>query len=218
MEIAIVGGTGELGAGLAMRLGADTEHTIVIGSREADRATTRAEAYSDRLNGRKITGVENERAVTTADIVVLAVPPYHIAETAERLSPAFPAETVVVSPAVGMRSDESGVHAHQPGAGSVTAVVREAVPASYPVVGACHTLPGARLVRLEASLGIDTVVVGDDSAAKETVQNCLNEIDGLRALDGGGLAMAAELEAVAPLLITLGRHTATPSEVGIRFQ
>ncbi|MFC6754995.1 NAD(P)-binding domain-containing protein, partial [Halorubrum tibetense] len=130
MDIAILGGTGDIGEGLALRLAADTSHEVLIGSRDAEKAETKAEEYTTELDSRgldrEVTGFENVAATERADIVVLAVPPYHVGDTVEAVADALDAGDVLVSPATGMKRDDDGFHYHKPGAGSVTRIAADA--------------------------------------------------------------------------------------------
>ncbi len=220
MRIAILGGTGDIGEGLARRIGRDTDHSICIGSRDGDRASNAATRYRGAIRARgydvEIEGATNLEAVAGADIVIVAVPPYSVTDAIESIAEALTSDMVIVTPAVGMRSEDAGMHYHRPGAGSVTALAAETAPSGVPVVGAFHTLPAGRLQDLDDPLEMDTVVVGDDANAKSRVLELAEEIDGLRALDGGPIANAGELEAVTPLLINLGRYNEDLDHAGFR--
>ncbi|MEF8781161.1 MAG: NADPH-dependent F420 reductase [Haloferacaceae archaeon] len=222
MRIAILGGTGDVGEGLALRWGYHADHELAIGSREAGRAATKAAAYGAELDGRgvdvAIEGLANADAAAGADVVVLAVPPYHVADTVESVASELGDVDVLVTPAAGMKRDEAGFHAHPPSAGSVTELVADVAPAGTPVVGAFHSLPAGRLADLDADLGIDTLLVGDDEGAKEVVGLLAAEIEGVRALDAGGLANAAEVEALTPLLVNVARENAGLHDLGVRFE
>ena len=221
MRIAILGGTGDLGEGLALRWAYHSGHDIVIGSLDPDAAHDAADAYQTRLDSRdrsaKLTGFENGMAADRADVVVLAVPPYHVADTVDAVADRLDAGDILVTPAVGLTHDADGAHHHPPSAGSVTAIVADAAPDSVPVVGAFHSLAAGRLADLDADLGVDTLLVGDDASAKNTVAGLANDIDGLRAIDAGGLANAAEVEALTPLLITVGARNEL-DDPGVRFR
>ncbi|EMA62832.1 NADPH-dependent F420 reductase [Halorubrum kocurii] len=221
MKIAILGGTGDIGQGLALRLASDTRHEITIGSRDAEKAETKAEEYTTELDSRGldagVAGAENEVAAAAARVVVLAVPPYHVGDTVEAIADALDPDDVLVSPATGMKRDEEGFHYHKPGAGSVTRIVADAAPDGVAVVGAFHNLAAARLANLDADLGIDTLVIGDDEDAKRTVADLAEGIEGLRALDAGGIANAPEIEALTPLLINVAHHNDGLNDLGIRF-
>ncbi len=220
MQISILGGTGAIGEGLARRIARDTDHALEIGSRDADRASNAATRYLGAIRARgyeaDIDGADNEAVAARADVVIVAVPPYSITDAIEGISDVLKPGTIIVSPAVGMRSEDDGMHYHRPSAGSVTALANGVAPEGTPVVGAFHTLPADRLIDLDDPLEMDTVVVADDTDARETIIELANEIDGLRALDGGPISNAAEVESVTPLLINLGRYNAPLDHAGFR--
>lgn len=221
MRIALLGGTGDIGEGLALRWGHDTNHELLIGSRDPEKARDAAESYVETVAAADgeatVKGFTNEMAADRSDVVVLAVPPYHVADTVESVADVLDADDVVVTPAAGMKRDDDGFHYHPPSAGSVTALVREAVPDEVPVVGAFHNLGAGRLTDLDAELGIDTLVLGEDEDAMNTVSRLAEEIEGLRALDAGGLSNAAEVESVTPLLINVAQNNEGMHDLGVRF-
>ena len=221
MRIAILGGTGDLGEGLALRWAYHSGHDVVIGSRDPDAAHDAADAYETRLESHdrsaKLTGFENRMAADRADVVVLAVPPYHVADTVDAIADRLDAGDILVTPAVGLTHDADGAHHHPPSAGSVTAIAAEATPDGVAVIGAFHSLAAGRLADLDSDLGVDTLLVGDDDGAKETVAGLATDIDGLRAIDAGGLANAAEVEALTPLLINVGARNEL-DDPGVRFR
>ncbi|WP_336021668.1 NADPH-dependent F420 reductase [Halobellus salinisoli] len=221
MRIALLGGTGDLGEGLAVRLASHTDHEVVIGSRDPDAAHDAADAYratvADHGRDVKVTGFENAMATDRADVVVLAVPPYTVADTVDSVAGGLREGNVIVTPAAGMCRDDDGAHAHLPSAGSVTALVAEAAPAGVDVVGAFHSLPAGRLADLDAELGIDTLLVGDDDRAKRVVSGIVDDVDGLRALDAGELANAAEVESLTPLLLNVARQN-DARDLGVSFR
>ena len=222
MRIALLGGTGDIGEGLALRWGYHSSHDVVIGSRDPDAAHAAADEYEATLDahGRdaKVTGFENAMAADRADVVVLAVPPYHVADTVESVADVLGAGDILVTPAAGLTRDESGFHYHPPSAGSVTALVADAAPDDVPVVGAFHSLAAGRLADLDADLDVDTLLLADDEGAKDTVAGLAADIDGLRALDAGGLANAAEVESLTPLLINVAERNDGLADLGVRFQ
>jgi hypothetical protein len=222
MRIALLGGTGDIGEGLAVRWGFDTDHELLIGSRDPAKARAAAEEYESALSNRgvdrSIGGLANETAAERAAVIVLAVPPYHVTDTVESVADGLSGTDVVVTPAVGMKRDDEGFHYHAPGAGSVTALVADSVPEGVPVVGAFHCLPAGRLANLDAELGIDVPIVADDDDARETVRALADGIEGLRPLDAGGLANAAEVESLTPLLINLAANNEGLHALGVRFE
>jgi len=220
MRIALLGGTGDIGQGLALRWAYDTNHEVLIGSRDPERAREKAEEYETELDSRgvdrEIKGFANAMAADRADVVVAAVPAYHLVDTIETVGDRLE-DAVLVSPAVGMKRDDDGLHYNRPGAGSVTALAADAAPDGVPVVGAFHNLAAGRLADLDAELEWDTLLVGDDPDAKNIVADLAEGIEGLRALDVGGLANAAEVESVTPLLINVARENDGLHDLGVRF-
>jgi len=221
MRIALLGGTGDIGEGLALRWAFHTDHDVVIGSRDPDKARAKAEEYETELASRgvdrKITGFENAMAADRARVVVLAVPAYHVSDTVDAIADSLDDETVLVTPATGMQRDDDGFHYNRPGAGSVTELVAGAAPDDVSVVGAFHNLAAGRLADLDADLGIDTLLVADDPDAKDLVRLLAEGIEGLRPLDAGGLANAPEIEALTPLLINVAMNNDGLHDLGVRF-
>lgn len=222
MKIALLGGTGDIGQGLALRWAYDTNHAVLIGSRDPDRAAEKAAEYEQELDSRgvdpEIRGFENREAASRGDVVVLSVPAYHVSDTVEAVADDLDPDTVLVSPAVGMKRDDDGMHYHRPGAGSVTAVAAKAAPEDVAVVGAFHNLAAGRLADLDAELGVDTLLVGDDPDAKEQVRLLADGIEGLRPLDAGPLANAPEIEGLTPLMINLARYNDGLHDPGVAFR
>jgi NADPH-dependent F420 reductase len=220
MDIALLGGTGDIGEGLALRWAYDTGHEVIVGSRDAERAEGKAEEYATELDSRgvesSLAGYENAEAAARADVVLCAVPAYHLTDTIEAVADDLDDGDVLVSPAVGMKRDEDGMHYNKPGAGSVTALAAGAAPDGVSVIGAFHNLAADRLANLDADLDVDTLVVGDDDAV-DTVSALADDIEGLRPVSAGGIANAAEVEALTPLLINIAMNNDGLHDVGVKF-
>jgi NADPH-dependent F420 reductase len=220
MRIALCGGTGDLGAGLALRWTRDSDHEVVIGSRDPEKAREHANSYESELRERdiegKINGFENPMAADRADVVVLCVPAYHLADTIESIADSLD-NTILVSPAVGMQREGGVMSYNPPSAGSVSTLAADAAPDGVPVVGGFHNLAAGRLADLDATIEWDVLAVGDDEDAKATVTNLADEIEGLRALDAGPLAAAPTVESLTPLLINVASNNDGLSDLGVRF-
>lgn len=220
MQIAFLGGTGDIGEGLALRIARDTDHDVLIGSRKAEKANSAADEYEATLDGRgvdaAVEGLENPEAAARADIAVAAVPAYHLSDTLESVADEL-GDAVLVSPAVGMQRDEDGLHYNPPGIGSVTQLAAASAPDDVPVVGAFHNLAAGKLADLDADLDWDVPIVGDDEEAKAQIMALTEEIETLRPLDAGGLANAAEVESVTPLLINLAANNDGLHDLGVKF-
>ncbi|MDS0296362.1 NADPH-dependent F420 reductase [Halogeometricum luteum] len=222
MRIALLGGTGDIGEGLALRWAYHTDHEVVVGSRDPEKARAKADEYETELESRgrevKVNGFTNEMAADRASVVVLAVPPYHVSDTVDAVADGLDGEDILVTPAAGIKREDDGFHYHPPNVGSVTQLVDDAAPDGVPVVGAFHNLAAGRLANLDAELDIDTLLVADDYDAKDIVWRLAEDIDGLRALDAGGISNAAEVESVTPLLINVAQNNEGMHDLGIQFR
>ncbi|MFC3957449.1 NADPH-dependent F420 reductase [Halovivax cerinus] len=221
MRIALLGGTGDIGEGLALRFARDTDHELLIGSRDPEKARDAVEGYEERLAdvgaSGDLKGFANEMAADRADVVLLSVPPYYAGDTVEAVADKLDSDTILVTPAVGMKGDEDGMHYHPPGTGSVTELVAQRAPDDVSVVGAFHNLAAGKLADLSTAFDLDTLVVADDADAKARVRQLADEIEGLRALDAGPLANAAEVESVTPLVINIAKHNDDMHDVGVKW-
>lgn len=221
MDIAILGGTGDIGEGLALRIARDTDHNVLIGSREEDRAGTAADSYRQQLRDRgadvDIVGMTNREATKRGSLVILAVPPWHIADTVESTKAGLDLNTVLISPAVGMRREEDGFNYAPPENGSVAQLVADVAPESVPVVGAFHNLAAGALRDLDRTLGMDVIVVGDNRMAKRQVVALVESLEGLRPLNGGGLTNSSSVEAITPLLLNLSSQNEGMHDLGVSF-
>ena len=221
MEIALLGGTGDIGEGLALRWARDTDHTVHIGSRKPEKAATRAEEYRSMLEERgfefDIEASGNETATRESSVVVVSVPPDYVTDTVEAVADGLDEGDILVSPAVAMARDKAGFHYDQPEAGSVAEAIAEVAPDGIPVVGAFQNLAAGALSNLDNELDYDVVVTGDDEDAKAVVADLGNEIEGIRALRGGPLSTSAEVESITPLLINLAMNNDGMHDLGVTF-
>lgn len=222
MRIALLGGTGDIGEGLALRWAHDTDHTIVIGSRNEEKAQKRAADYREILDERDksfdIEGEQNAAATEGADVVIVSVPPEYATDTVDAVADALDDDAILVSPAVKMNRDAAGFHYDPPEVGSVAEEIAAAAPDHVPVVGAFQNVAAGALTDLDAELSADIVVNGDDDETKQIIADLSEEIDGIRALDGGPLATSALVESVTPLLINLAMNNDGMHDLGVKFQ
>lgn len=221
MRIALLGGTGDIGEGLALRWAFHTDHDVLIGSRDPDRARAKAEEYETELASRnmdrKVQGFVNEMAADRADVIVLSVPADYIISTVETVADKI-GDSILVSPAVALERDETGFHSRPPAPGSITELVNDTVPDDVPVVGAFHNLAADTLANLDVTLEYDVPLVGNDEGAKDMVSLLTDSIEGLRPLDAGGLANAREIEGLTALLINLAMHNKGLHDLGVQFK
>lgn len=207
--VAILGGTGQLGYGLALRL-AKARVPVVIGSRDAGRAEEAAQRILATLPDTDARGLANAEAAAAAErVVVLAVPFASQAATLKGLGEALREDqilldaTVPLAPAVGGKPTQLlGVWQ-----GSAAQQAQSLVPKGVRVVSGLHTLAADLLTDLEHPLEQDTLVCGDRKADKQVVMELLNRIDGLRAVDGGRLEHSRIAESLTAMLIGVNiRH------------
>ncbi len=213
--VAIVGGTGELGLGLAVRLAA-AGLPVAVGSRRAESAQTAAEAVAAAVPQAQVTAHVNADAVAAAEVVFVCVPFASQAATLRGLREALRAGTVVVDCTVPLAAAVGGRPTRMLGVwqGSAAEQARDLLPAEVEVVSALHTVSGAKLADLAHALDQDVLVCGDDRAAKATVAALIDRIAGLRAVDCGRLEQARIAESLTALLIGINiRHKTT---AGIR--
>ncbi|MHB8329337.1 MAG: NADPH-dependent F420 reductase [Acidimicrobiales bacterium] len=201
MHVGILGGTGPLGRGLALRLAASGA-TVVIGSRHADRAATAAADLVALWAQRPldISGAANPEAAG-GDVTILATPWDSAVPTAHDLSNEL-AGKVVVCVANALVRQAGELHPLIGPRGSIAAAVQAALPEAL-VAAAGHHLPAATLADLEAPLEADVLVCADRAEAKAATMALFHGVAGLRPLDAGSLASASAIEAFTAVLVNL---------------
>ncbi len=206
--IAILGGTGPAGMGIALRW-ARAGETIIIGSRDAQRAQEAAGKIKERAeNQARISGMENAVACAAADILVLTVPFEGQAALLKQLKPAIRPGSILIDATVALAASVGGRASRTLGVwqGSSAQQAAELVPKGVNVVAAFHNL-SAELLDGDDALDCDVIVCGDDPDASQIVRKLAAKIPGVRALDGGKLENARILEQITALLIGLNiRH------------
>jgi NADPH-dependent F420 reductase len=203
--IAIVGATGGLGFGLALRL-ARAGASVVLGSRDAERAIEAASRARMLVPGAPISGAENSVAIAGAEMIVLSVPFAAQATTLKSLKGAWDEGQLLVDVTVPLATAVGGRPTRTLAVwqGSAAQQAQELVAAAgVTVVSALHTVSGAHLAELERELDEDVLVCGDVVPAKERVAELLGTIPGLRVVDCGRLEMARLTEQLTPLMISI---------------
>lgn len=210
--IAIVGGTGPAGSGLAQRWARAGEH-VVIGSRDAKRAQEVAARIEKAAGGKgKVEGAENAAAVAQGNVVVLAIPfPSH-AELIAQLRPVFRKDAVVIDVTVPLASNVGGHATRTIGVwqGSAAQQAAEMLPGI--AVAAAFQNIAASVLAGEAPVECDVIVCTDHPHAREVASELAAKIPGVYAVDGGKLENARIVEQLTALLITINKrhksHTA----------
>jgi len=202
--VAIVGGTGALGFGFALRLGA-AGVPVVIGSRDADRAAEAAKRAAAMMTDGSFAGRGNAESVEGAPTVVLAVPFRSQSETLTNLKGALHDGQILLDATVPLAAAVSGKATRTLGVwqGSAAQQAQEMVPDGVRVVSGLHTVSAALLSDLEHELDEDVLLCGDAKADKRAVAELVQRIPGLRCVDCGKLEMARFTEGLTPLIISM---------------
>lgn len=206
--VCIVGGTGALGFGLAVRFGR-AGVPIVIGSRDAERAHEAAERARREVPGATFSAADNADAVTGAEIVILSVPFRSQSETLANLKRSLRPDQLVIDATVPLAAAVSGKATRTLGVwqGSAAQQAQEMVPDGVRVVSAFHTVSAALLTDLDHQLDEDVLICGDKAEDKAKVAALVDLIPGLRPVDCGPLEMARIVEQLTPLMISINvRH------------
>ncbi len=202
--IAVIGGTGPEGSGLALRW-ARAGESVVIGSRDGARAKTTAAQIAEKAGALgNVEGVENSVAVKMCDIVVLTVPFSGQAELLKQLKPSFRQGTVLIDATVPLAAAVGGRPTRVLGVwqGSAAEQAQEMVGKNVTVAAAFHSLSSTVLAG-DAEVDCDVIVCSDDDRARQVASELAVKIPGVRAIDGGKLENARIVESMTALLITL---------------
>lgn len=215
--IAILGGTGDQGLGLALRF-CGAGRRVIIGSRKAERALEAAENVRQQVPEARVEGMGNEEATAAAEIVILSVPFEHTASTVKGIKGSLHAGQIVVSMTVPLATavGDGAVRTVGIWQGSAAELVQSLVPDGVEVVSAFQNVSAHRLQHLAEPVECDVVVSGA-KAPRQRVMALCPLVPGLRALDGGPLSNARIVEEMTALIIGLNIRHRCPEGLGIRF-
>ncbi|MFB5606520.1 MAG: NADPH-dependent F420 reductase [Candidatus Nitrosomaritimum yanchengensis] len=207
MKVGIIGGTGGMGKGFALRWSKNND--VIVGSRDAARAASSAEEYTNlakesfgQING-TITGNDNLSVAKESDVLVLSIPYENIDSLCSEILPEIKDSCVVVSPIVPMVKTDVGFE---------FIPIKENKPYSYQLVSkylkdksklvsAFHVISEKKLVNPTLELDYDIFVCGDDKGSVEVVNGLINEIQGLRPIYLGPGELSYMAEIATPLLL-----------------
>ena len=201
--IGFLGGTGPEGRGLALRLALAGEG-VIIGSRDGGRATAAADEVAGLAPGAVVEGALNEDAAARADVVFVAVPYSAQRSTIEPMAGHL-AGKVVVGVTVPVRFSKGAASIQPVPDGSAALEIQALLPDSR-VVAAFQTISAHDLLDPNKRVDSDVVVCSNDEDARAQVMELSGRIDGIRAVDGGGLANAAYVEGMTALILNLNRR------------
>jgi 8-hydroxy-5-deazaflavin:NADPH oxidoreductase len=202
--IAILGGTGPAGLGLALRW-ARAGEVIVLGSRDAQRAKDAAAKIREKAGSQaRVSGMENSAACAAADLLVLTVPFEGQAALLKQLKPALRPGSLLIDATVALAASVGGRASRTLGVwqGSSAQQTAELLPKGTAVAAAFHNL-SAELLSGDEDLDCDVIVCSDDANAGQLARALAAKIPGVRAIDGGKLENARVLEQITALLIGL---------------
>ncbi|MGH9522264.1 MAG: NADPH-dependent F420 reductase [Terriglobales bacterium] len=200
--VAIIGGTGPEGRGLAVRW-ARAGLNVILGSRDENRARMAAQELCDLLSrSARVTGAENTAAVHQADVVVLAVPFEAQVQTLKSLNKAFRPNAVLITTTVPLATSvgDRGSRVIGVWQGSAAEQAAELVPNGVKVVAAFQNISAALLTR-EGPIECDAIICSDHKDARQAASELAELIPGVRAIDGGRLENSRIVEQITALLV-----------------
>jgi hypothetical protein len=201
LTIAVLGGTGKEGSGLAMRW-ALNGYKVIIGSRDAERASAKALELNTLLGGDYLTGADNHAAASEAQIVVLSVPYDAHRATLESLKPLLNGK-IMVDVTVPLQPPHIRT-VHVPEGSAAALEARAILGDAVRLVSAFQNVSAEKLKDPETVVDCDVLVCGDDADAKSQVIQMV-EAAGMRGIDAGPLDNAVAAEALTPVLLYINR-------------
>ncbi len=207
MTIAVLGGTGAEGSGLAIRW-ANAGHAVILGSRNAEKAATAAQVLNAKLGSDRVRGMDNRAATAAADVVVLAVPYSAQQPTVEDVKSALAGKILidVTVPLVPPKVSKVQL----PEGGSAVEAMQRLLGEQTRVVSAFQNVSAHYLFDLDRKIDCDVLVCGDDKEAREVAVQLAADA-GLRGVHAGVLANSAASEALTSALIAINRHYKVPA-------
>lgn len=238
MKIAILGGTGNIGKGFALRW--SKKHEVVVGSRNVEKAEASATEYNEILKNHdvknRIKGTDNKTAATDADVILLAIRYENIPSIIDLISPVLDKQ-IIVSVVVPMARDRCYIHPDSsplkidvskeeynanyfcyttPKAGSAAQEIAMLLPQGIELVSSFHNVPSHTLADLDIDLDYDVGVCGNSMHSKNIIFDLAQDIPNLRPLDVGPLETSAMVEALTPLVINIASRNKLRN-LGIKF-
>jgi NADPH-dependent F420 reductase len=202
MTVAVIGGTGKEGSGLALRW-AKQGYRIVIGSRSAEKAQNAAAEMNDTLGSDAVMGLGNAEAAEMADLVVLSVPYAAHKPTLEAIKDGVQGK-VLVDVTVPMQPPKI-MEVSVPDGIAAALEAQAFLGDNVTVISAFQNVSASKLKKLDQDVDCDVLVCGDDEQAKA---DCMQLVDaaGMRGIDAGPLANAVAAEALTPVLMYINKR------------
>lgn len=214
MKIGIIGGTGGMGEGFALRW--CINHDILLGSRDRQKAQLVAENHINNINNngfsKKITGSikgdDNLSVAKESDILILSIPYENIESTCKDIGNIIKDNCIVVSPIVPMSRNQDGFYyiPFVDGKKSAGALVAENLPNCNKVISAFHTISEVKLKNIKDSLNADTFICTDNKESLQILNNLIAEIKGLRSVYLGPLSLSYQAEVMTPMILNASKQ------------
>jgi 8-hydroxy-5-deazaflavin:NADPH oxidoreductase len=215
VKIGIVGGTGRIGEGMAMRL--SRIHDVLIGSRDEEKARCTCEICLKEASERgipcRVTWVSNQEAVDGSEVIILAIPYKHLDATMSVLH-GFEGK-IVISPINPMEKKEFFIYV-PPAEGSAALYLRTLLPGSARLCVAFNNIAGNRWRDIDKELEYSVAVCGDDAESKQIVMDMIDQISLMKSYDAGPLSISPAIEGLTPLLNNIGKCNRM-KDVGVKF-
>jgi NADPH-dependent F420 reductase len=214
MKIGIIGGTGGMGEGFALRWCAN--HEIMLGSRDKQKAQTVSEnhikniknsKYAEKVKG-TIRGNDNLSVAKESDILILSIPYENIQSTCTEIANLIDDNCIIVSPIVPMNRNQDGFYyiPFQEGKKSAGIMVSENLPKCNKIVSAFHTISEIKLKDVESTLNADTFICTNNKESLAKISELVLEIDGLRPIYLGPLSLSYQAEVMTPMILNASKQ------------
>jgi NADPH-dependent F420 reductase len=229
LKIAVLGGTGNIGEGMVLRLALQNlmaegvKNEVIIGSRSREAADEAAKKALSELENCgfdtseiNITGSSNLEAAQAADVVILTIRFDHVLPLLNEIQEAIE-NKILITPVVPMVKEGNLLVYKPPEEGSAALAIQKRVPSSTKVVAAFHNIPAGKLRDIVKCKAVhDAIVCSDDEEAKKLVMKLTEHMGCLKPLDGGPLKQASTVESLTPLMINLAKLNQL-KDLGINF-
>lgn len=214
MKIGIIGGTGGMGEGFALRWCAN--HEIILGSRDKQKAQSVSEnhikniknsIHAEKVKG-TIRGDDNLSVAKESDVLILSIPYENIQSTCMDIANTIDDKCIVVSPIVPMSRNQDGFYyiPFQEGKKSAGTLVAEHLPNCNKIVSAFHTISEIKLKDIDSELNADTFICTDNKESLGIISNLVSEIDGLRSIYLGPLSLSYQAEVMTPMILNASKQ------------
>jgi 8-hydroxy-5-deazaflavin:NADPH oxidoreductase len=214
MKIGIIGGTGGMGEGFALRWCAN--HEIILGSRDKQKAHTVSENHIKNIknsnNAEKVKGTirgdDNLSVAKQSDVLILSIPYENIQSTCMDIANTIDDKCIVVSPIVPMSRNQDGFYyiPFQEGKKSAGTMVAENLPNCNKIVSAFHTISEIKLKDIDSALNADTFICTDNKESLGIISNLVSEINGLRSIYLGPLTLSYQAEVMTPMILNASKQ------------